>query len=379
MEDFTRYAQRVRITRRRQGGLWDMSFIIPATLPGGARVGREVFRNWFDNRIFSTVKMVLGAPVFEGVVWMIDHTLDGMVMRRDYSEMFNAVRTDYVEEDGTTGSTAFQTDSASINKYGRRELITYMRNSTATLALNEAKTVLAETAEVWPKPVNIDRRLKDKLEVFVAGKVFTGNNKFVGATTLDAGTGNLSVLVDSIIDNDMEFLSPGSITTNTIQYKRSLAQPIRAWDFLQELTNIGDGTTPFYSAVRLGGVMDYKAVDNEPRIFWEGRRNGITMRGRPLTVFDSWTLPPGVLRNKTRSASRPAPGSFLLQSNDSWIFEVEMADGLEEPVLKPDSHADDEIMRAMRLYQVWNESEWSQDPVYWKEATEYPTIGRRLT
>ncbi len=379
IDDFTDYAEQVRTTRRRHGGLWDMSFIIPAVLAGGQKVGRHIFQEWFNNRLFSVVKQVMGNTLFEGVVWMLDMTLDGITYRRDYGEMYNAIRVDYVKENGNAGSTTFKTDAASIAKYGRRELIVYMRNATATLADNQAQTVLSETADAWPRPINIDGRQDDRLEVFVAGKVFTGNNKFVGTTTLDNATGNLSALISDIITNDMEFLSPGSIDTNTIQYKRALTRPIRAWDYLSELTDIGDGTTPFYSATRKGGLVDYKVVDPEPSVFWEGRETGITKKGQAITIYDAWTLGADVIRDKTRSATKPVPGSFLLQANDSWIFEVEMADGLNQPVLKPDEYEDDEILRAMRLYQLWQESKWSDDPVYWKGAREYPTIGRFLT
>jgi hypothetical protein len=379
MEDFTDYAERVRVSRRRQGGLWDMSFIIPGTLSGGEKVARSVFQDWFSNRLFYVIRQIMGASIFEGVVWMIDLTLDGITMRRDYGEMYNAVRVDYTEEDGTQNKSAWFTDAGSIAKYGRKELIAYMRNATSTQADDEAQTILTTTAEAWPRPINIDERRDNQLEVFVAGKVFTGNNKFVGTTTFDGGSGNLDVLISSLIANDMEFLSEGSVDTNAIQYRRALSQPIRAWDMLTELTAIGDGSVPYASGVRLGGIVDYKAVDPQPKVFWDGQKMGITMMGRPITKYDAWTLEPNVIRDRTRAATAPVPGSFLQQANDSWIFEVEMADGLEQPVLKPDEYEDDEVMRAMRLYQIWLESKWSEDPVYWKDAREYPVIERLFT
>lgn len=379
-EDVTHLATNVRVTRRRMGGLWDMSFTIPAVLPSGKRVGRAIFQDWFNNKLFTVIKQVMGAPIFEGVVWMLDLTLDGITIRRDYSEMYNAVRVDYVEEDGTTGSTSWYTDDSSINSYGRRELISYMRNSTATIAQNEAQTILTETAEAWPQTINVDPNMRDRLEVMVAGKIFTANNKFVSASTLDGGTGNLSTLVENIITNDMQFLSKGSVESNTIQYKRSLDVPIRAWDYIVELTRIGNGSSPFAVTGRLGGVVDYLSVDNEPLVFWEGRRTGLTMKGVPLSLYDAWTMGANVFRDNTRNANKAVPGSFLQQGNDSWIFEVEMADGLEQPVLKPDSYEDDEVLRAMRLYQMWQEYEYKEgsDVTFISGSRDYPARERQI-
>jgi hypothetical protein len=340
------------------GGLWDLSFTIPQRQPGRKNVGRGLLRDWFDNRIFFVVEQVIGGrAVWRGFIWRMDLTLAGVTLRRDYGEIYNAIKTVYTDEDGNDALTAYYTDATSIDRYGRRELLLYMRNASSAAAIAAAQTALLEKAEPWPRPVSIDEDNPDQLDVLCTGVVFTGNNKFVGATTLDDTTGNLSAVISDIATNDCEFLSPGSIETNTIQYKRALPQPVRAWDFITELTNIGDGSVPFLSWVSSNDALNYAQADNEPLYLWQGKKRGLVTKGGQFSDYDAWGAEPAVLRDMTRPSGIAIPGSFLQDSRDSWIYEVEMADGLTFPYLKPEGSEEDEIKRAMDLYRKWLETE----------------------
>jgi hypothetical protein len=357
VDDFTDVATRVRQTRRRMGGFWDLSFTIPRVHPSGHTLPRNILQDWFYNRLFFVVKQVMGgATVWRGVVWRMDLTLDGVTLRKDYGALYNAVQAHYTDTNGNRKQTAWYTDDASINRFGRREQILYLRNVNSAAAIAEAQTALLEQQEPWPKTVSLDVRDDDRLDVMVAGLVFTANNKFVGTTTLDATTGNLSAVISDTITNDCAYLSPGRIDTNTIQYKRSLDQPARAWDFIVELTEVGDGSNPFISWVSTGDFLHYGQADNEPLYHWKGRE-GLATKGGPITPYDAWGGTPAVLRDLTRPSGIAIPGSFLGDSRDSWIYEMEMADGLEFPMLKPEGYEEDEIKRAMQLYRNWLEME----------------------
>jgi hypothetical protein len=266
----------------------------------------------------------------------------------------------YTDEDGNDALTAYYTDATSIARYGRRELLLYMRNANSAAAIAAAQTALLEMKEPWPRPVSLDPESPDQLDVLCVGVVFTAQNKFVGATTLDGTTGNLSAVISDIATNDCEFLSSGSITTNTIQYKRSLPQPVRAWDLITELTNIGDGTDPFRAWVTHNDALNYAVADNEPRYLWQGQNRGLVTKAGSFSRSDAWAMEPAVLRDMSRPSGPAIPGSFLTDSRDSWIYEVEMADGLTFPYLKPEGSEEDEIRRAMGLYRRWLETEGSE-------------------
>jgi hypothetical protein len=353
-ERVTDIATRVRQSKRHLGGFWDLSF----TISRGQLAPRGLLREWFDNRIFFVVEQVVGGQtVWRGFIWRMDLTLDGVTLRREYSEIYNAIKTVYTDEDGNDALTAYYTDSSSIAHYGRRELLLYMRNVNSAAAIAAAQTALLEMKQPWPRTVGLDPENADQLEIMCVGMIFTANNKFVGATTLDSSSTNVSTVIKDIATNDCEFLSPGRADVNTIQYKRELNQPVRAWDLISELTAMGDGTDPYRVWVNTAEFLHYGIADNTPRYIWQGHNRGLQTAIGQYSTADNWALEPGVLRDMTRPSGLAIPGSFLTDSRDSWIYEVEMADGLTFPYLKPEGSEEDEIKRAMGLYRRWLEVE----------------------
>lgn len=358
VDSFELAATRVRHTKRLQGGLWDMAFTIPLQLPGGQRLSRSYLQDWFDSRLFHVIKQTSGgATLWRGFVWSMDLTLDGMTRRKDYSEIYNAVKTVYIDESGNNQLTAYYTDDLSISLYGRRELLLYMRNANSAAAIAEAQTALLELKTPWARPIAMDTDNTDQLDVVCVGVVFTANNKFVGATTLDGTSTNIESVISDIATNDCEFLAPGRMDTNTIQYKRTLDQPVRAWDLVRELTVIGDGSNLYRSWVSDGDFLHYGAADNEPQYLWQGKGKGLATKSGYFSIADAWAVEPSVVRDMTRPSGPAIPGSSLQDSRDSWIFEAEMADELTAPILKPEFSEEDEVKNAMSMYRRWLEVE----------------------
>ena len=227
----------------------------------------------------------------------------------------------------------------------------------AAIALAEAQTALIEMAEPWPRTVAASVDLEDRLDVVVCGKVFTANNRYVSPTTLDDLTGNLDVFVTNIITNDCEFINPGEIHVNTLQKTRSLDSAIRAWDYLAELAEAGDGSNPFVISVNSDAFMDYRIPDNLPIYHWRGKRGGFQSAMGEVSAALNWSAGPGVMRDMTRPNAPGIPGAFLFSINDSWILETEMADGQAYPELKPEGLDDEELLRSMRQYGTFLEEE----------------------
>lgn len=353
IEDFTQKAQHVRTSKRRLGGLWDLTFTIPLAT-AKIKNTSAYLQDWFYNRLFYTVEQTLGgALIWRGFVWKMNLTLNGATQTVTYEEIYNAIQASYLDEAGDNQNTTWATDATSIARYGRKEEIIYLRNATSTAANSARDTLLKEAKAAWPRYTSLDQDATDQLTVQCTGFVFTANNKYVGATTLDGNTGNLSAAISAIITNDCEFLTPGHIESNTVQYKRSLDQPIRAWDYLMELNSIGDGTQIFDLQTGINDMLHYKPTDIEPKYYWAGKKKGLVSKSGYFNIHDAWTAEPGVCRDITQQGHLNIPGSLLESNRDAWIYEVEMADELQQPILKPARNDEQELRSALQMYRRW--------------------------
>lgn len=337
-------AQQYRRSIRRVGGFWVADFWIYP----GKNVPDSYLVDWYENRLGHGFREKKGGAItFDGVVWEMELSVDGQKESKALDKVFNATRTDYLDTAQEPQSTSWQVNQGSIDKYGRREQILYMDELDATAAAALAKSELVKKGEVIPETVAIGSQVEqDGLHVTVVGKIFTANNRFI--TVADDTTGNVSAYVSDIISTDCDFLKIGRIQTNTLQVKRTLNEPKRAWDALLELVALGDGTNPWVLYTDSDGYTHYEAASNLPRYEWRGRQGGLVSRVGAQSFWEFW---PGVIRNITRNQSTPAPGSFLLDGRDSWIMEVEMGDSFDEPALKPDGFDPEEIARAVAINQ----------------------------
>lgn len=343
VEEFTNRAQRYRHAIRWQGGFWEATWFFPL---GGDNTAAYL-RDWFETRLaYRHEERVGGVVSWEGIVWEMNLTLDGYREHKSLANVFNAVKTIYLDTTDTSQETVWYTDETSINRYGRREFVLLLDNVTTTQAQAAAQKALAEAKEAWPRVTGIGKQLSSGLDVTAVGDVFTANNRYV---TASEGT-NYTDYVTNLVATDCDRLTAGNIKTNALE-SSPFGINIRAWDAILELVERGDDN---YNAWRFwvtaGGLAHYEQADNTPIYEWHGSKGGLV---DPMGGKSNWLVKPGVVRNMTRREGIPIPGSPLADSRDAWVKEVEMAQGAPEPLLSPAGISAESIENKKKQYAEW--------------------------
>lgn len=348
-ERLNKAARRYYRSIRRIGGPWVAGFDIGLS----SEVSATYLLEWFHNRLgFGFQDRVGGAIMFAGLVWQVEMEFDGVKERRDYGLIFNAIKSLYIDADGNNQVTSWYTNDASIAEYGRRELIIPLDGVSATVAQTKCQSELTKTAYPAAEAIAIgSKNTADSVTVTATGLAFTANNRYV--TAGDGSEVDVSAYVQNIVEADCDFLRAGYIQENTLQVVSGFNQPMRAWDALVELAELGDGTRPFVIYVDGNGYVNYHQADNAPKYEWRGRVGG-GLRNR-LGAHSPWQMQPGVVRNLTRPSSAPPPGSFLADGRDIWIAEIEMRDDADAPTMKPDGFDPAAIAAAVEQNKRWLE------------------------
>lgn len=165
--------------------------------------------------------------------------------------------------------TGWTIDANSIAEYGRMELATLEVAMSSAAANAKAATLLKKLA--WPKALppnefttigaeltaNSTEATRDKLSLTVHGYVHTLQNLY----TLQANSAAASAHVTGII-NEAEFVTPGSINSNSMSYLIDTRGPLRAWQTLMDITQAGDASgNRWVCGVAAGRVFDYGLAD----------------------------------------------------------------------------------------------------------------------
>lgn len=344
VDEFTDWVQRYRQRIRWRGGFWSADWF----MPGDSKYLDE----WFYNRLMFGIQTRVGGDVaWEGVVWQMTLARGGVTERRDMSQLYNAIKVLYTDTSGTDQSTSWVTDASSITQFGRRELILELDDITATEATDAANHRLALSAYPSSEVVAVGANLKPGLQVRAVGRVVTMNNKYVtaGDSTLD----NTDAYIEEILDNDCEYVSPGTLETNTRQTKKAAPETARPWNTVQDMVERASSTGELWRFfVGKGGRAEYRKADATPRYEW---------RGKTLAAIDGnyvpWLVKPAVVRNLSRRQTVPTTSSFFTDGRDFLVGEVEMADDRQNPRLKPISVNEQDIIEAMADYRRWLEEE----------------------
>ena len=207
----------------------------------------------------------------------------------------------------------------------------YLDNVELTAADAYAQTVLAEMAWPYPEVVSIGSPPDElHLRITATGYAFTGNNKYI---TVSPGSQNINTYITNTINADCEFLIPGTVQVNTNQVDKPINE-IRAWDWMMQLSEIGDGTDPFLLDVQEGQHTNYEKMLNTPTMAWrDDQIVGIAGTG---VGIKKWMVRPGVLRD-FNWPSQPLPDAMFLQdARDSLIAEIEVSEAQEQPAFKTD-------------------------------------------
>lgn len=308
-------AQTWRRSTRLQGGFWQGSFSITGLSLGEMQ---EIFYSWLG---YHVEERSGGMISWEGMIYEVDLVVAGMRRRRSLDLMANAVRVRYTDsEDNTVKETAWAVENESVKRYGRKEEVASVDDTTTAAAQAHRDTLLKEYAWPWARPVSYQPVGGAWLDVRVCGYVFTANWRYV--TVQDGTLGNISDYVKDIVNTDCEFLSVGTIRQNTLQHRRQTGWAVRAWDMIQELVKRGDVSgNPWRFWVDIGRVANYDAISTNPRYYIRGPGQLQTLAGEPIL---SWHLRPGVVRDEMYPVRRSEYSGWLQDVRDVLISEVEV-------------------------------------------------------
>lgn len=348
VDQFTEYASRHRHSTRWQGGYWEASWSFIPTDENRLTAG--FLRDWFENRLMFRIEERSGGIIsWQGVVWTMVLTLDGVREERSVGDVFNAVRVMFVDPTGTNDQTDYILNQRSIDRYGRRDLVLEKESANTAQAEALANTELIRSAEAWSKITGINPDWPNQLDVIAVGDVFLLNNRL---TTAPGGV-DYDARITQLLTDKSEFVTAGGIKANSLETE-DLQIPTGVWEVFHDLVKDGDGTQPWRLWVDADSRLWYQPADNTPAYEYHGRVKGLSdTEGNK----SPWLVKPGVVRNVTRQSTTPIPGSFLSDGRDSWVQEVEMANGWSEPSLKPAGVAPEDIQDKAEMYQMWLERE----------------------
>jgi hypothetical protein len=318
------------------GGFHNASFGIVRDAPA--------LQAFFSSNIFSHLETRIGSvKIWEGFISEMELQYMGVRRRISVQNVRNAVNCIYTDTaDDVRKTTSWYTNDSSIEQYGRMEETVYLDNVELTAADAYAQTVLAEMAWPYPEVVSIGHPTDDlQLHVTATGYAFTGNNQYI---TVSPGSNNISTYIVNTINADCEFLNVGSITTNTVQVDKPINE-IRAWDWMMQLSEIGDGTDPYLLNVQEGQHVNYNVMNPTPVMGWRlGRITGIANTG---AIINKWMVQPGVIRD-FNWPSQPLPAAmFLTDARDSIITEIEVSEAQEMPAFKTDLYEESDFIAEM--------------------------------
>lgn len=181
--DVTTGAANWKRSIRSHGGYWVGSFRLQGPI--------DFLQDFFANRLGYHLEESVGVKTWEGMIYDMELQTSGVTRRRTFDDMYNAVKTAYINQNNEGKITSFNTDTQSIASYGRREVILARDGLQLSAAEKVRDTFLKENTWPWARPVAVLRRTRQPtLIVRACGYVFTGNWRYVTVITeLDQETG----------------------------------------------------------------------------------------------------------------------------------------------------------------------------------------------
>lgn len=276
--------------------------------------------------------------------------MNGVLRRITVADARNAIRCSYTNTDGDQQMTAWYTKNNSIKRYGRiEEELSLSKVATAT-AEAYAQTALGELQIPLPNAVSYFEPKEGEaptLTVECVGYAYVLNHEYLNIS--DTTRTITNAIKDALTGSANDYVTAGSIANNTATVAPPNG-PTRIWDWLIELTEIGDGTNPYTIAVQKDRRLIYKKLGPEPTIKWDGRtiRTGA---GRKAN-YDPYNIEPGVLRDLTWADVPLNDDYFLLNQRDSIVNEVEAGEAYTIPLMKTSHYEDADLLAAMAANQV---------------------------
>jgi hypothetical protein len=345
--DISRYQDKYRHSIKMYGGYWTSTWDMINMSP-------YAMKNFFKSRVGFGIKTSAGGiKVWEGLIWSMDYFEKGVMRRVTLDKTRNSIRCVYTDvSDDTRKETGWYDNDASQQRYGKIQEIVYLDKTTTAAAEAYAQTVLSESQIPLPMIIAIKEPKPEDvatLKVSAVGFAYTLNYQYLSildSTVTIAGT------INNIMNANAEFVTKGFIENNTVQVRPPDTET-KAWDWMVELAEIGDGTIPYSIQVLNDRKLFYKKIDPTPTLKWTGR-DLTTGHGRSLRA-GIWSARPGIVRDLTWD-NAPLPDTYFLQNQrDSFVSEVEASTEYVIPLLKSDDQPDSDMISALtRTLNSWD-------------------------
>ena len=220
--------------------------------------------------------------------------------------------------------TEWQTAMQSLAIYGRKEWIDLWGGLSYQAANARVASDLVLSA--WPqpdvstsgstRPIAVDPR-EDKLSIVFAGYWVTLNWIY----TKLSGSAAASALVSTLAGYQSEYIVPGAIASNTLNYTIEDSSPLRCGDVLKEIAESGDvNRNRWEIGVYADRQLHYKAVPNVLAYHLSGGHLSLTYGGDA----EPWLARPGWVRVGDLPLG---PGPLSQAQNDPrwrYLEEIEM-------------------------------------------------------
>lgn len=346
--DVTKYQEGYRHSIKLYGGYWTSTWDMINMSPQG-------MLSFFKGKIGCGIKSYSGGvKVWEGLIWSMDFSNNGVIRRVTLDKVRNSIKCIYtnIDDDDARAETSWYENLSSQQRYGKIQEIVYLDKTTTATAQAYAQTVLAESQIPYPMIIAVKEPKLDEiatLKVSAVGFAYTLNYQYL---SIADSTVAIDAAITSVLSTNGEFVSAGSIAANSVQV-RPPDTDTKAWDWLIELAEIGDGSTPYIVQVMNDRRLSYKPLSSTPTLKWNGRT--LTSGGGQSLSAGIWSARPGVLRDMTWD-NIPLPSTYFLENQrDSFVSEVEASTEYMIPLLKSDDQPDSDMLSALtRTLNSWD-------------------------
>lgn len=300
---------------RDQGGCWQGKITLK-DMPASEMMNK--FQNWL---FYDIEERVAGKSTWRGFIAQMDLGLNGIVRRVSWSEMFNSILTLTVSANNVQIKGDVFDNQDSINRYGRKELYFSSNTFGEDPANAIAEVKLSEVADPNIAQV-VGNTSEDFLAIYVLGYVFTCNNRHVES---NPAVKAVSSAIFDIVNENCEFVNPVFFEPNFLELNLDLGIEQRAYDLVIELTKASPvaDRVPFQFFVDENRSAIYKKLPNDPLYSYREGQFYDLAGGKPISPL---LLRPGVARDFSWPIKTAIPGSWLQDSRDFYVGEIEASE-----------------------------------------------------
>ena len=331
------------------GGYWQGEFTLYGDLS-------DLAQFFYHNLGCHIEEHSSGYKTWEGMIYEMEFTTDGVSRRRTFDTLYNHVRVRYITPDSEIALTTAASNTASIQAHGRREQIWPLDGQDTTPAETVRDSILSDFQ--WPRARTTGTTLglvgDASLFVRVCGYAFTANWRYESAG--DNTDGDLSTWLSEIISTDCPFLKEGKIQSNTTQVRKETRIEMRAWDVITKMLELGisDGSNDVPARVYVGNerYFYYEQIRTTPLYFKRG--GGFYTAAGSQIETEPWAVKPAIVRDLTYPLQSFEIDSWLTDARDWYMSEVDVwdnEDGTARLVPKAADFEESDILIAQEAYK----------------------------